>query len=372
MNSKRACSARFRKFISGNCGAIAGFFSILRVNALTLSLIFLSSHAHGETSSMACVGQRNDLITSPKIAQDAEKYIADNKNLFINAENREFEISKNDKIKGYLYGTMHTPNARTTFLTPLTYFHFIKSDALVVETNIASSSTAQITKFQEKILSLANIKEKHSLIAMLGPAYQRELISTTNQLSISLDKFDDMSFFEIENILSSAYCTDMPGRLNRGGHAIDIILSSWATYLKKDIIEIEPLEHSLDALIETNHSDHLSFIKFLLRRKSEMADIINFELTQYSLGRIDRAIFADTMYLATKDEQEDLSARQRHLITDRNPTFMPFIENSLSKADSTFVAVGAGHLIGDDGLVARLRRLGWTVRPCSDHSCANQ
>lgn len=49
------------------------------------------------------------------------------------------------------------------------------------------------------------------------------------------------------------------------------------------------------------------------------------------------------------------------LFTTRNNAWMVLIERELSGAGVDFVAVGAGHLVGDDGLVQQLRARGFTV-----------
>ncbi|HTN41019.1 MAG TPA: TraB/GumN family protein, partial [Asticcacaulis sp.] len=43
------------------------------------------------------------------------------------------------------------------------------------------------------------------------------------------------------------------------------------------------------------------------------------------------------------------------LIVQRNRAWLPAIEKALSEKGTTFVTVGATHLIGPDGLVAQLR-----------------
>jgi uncharacterized protein YbaP (TraB family) len=37
--------------------------------------------------------------------------------------------------------------------------------------------------------------------------------------------------------------------------------------------------------------------------------------------------------------------------------------NTIMKKESVFIAVGAGHLVGEMGLISLLRKEGYTVRP---------
>ncbi len=49
------------------------------------------------------------------------------------------------------------------------------------------------------------------------------------------------------------------------------------------------------------------------------------------------------------------------LLADRNDRWMTVLHQELQGAGVDFVAVGAGHMLGEDGLVAQLRALGYTV-----------
>ncbi|HEY5392984.1 MAG TPA: TraB/GumN family protein, partial [Hanamia sp.] len=50
------------------------------------------------------------------------------------------------------------------------------------------------------------------------------------------------------------------------------------------------------------------------------------------------------------------------LLKDRNKNWVEQL-NTIMKRESVFVAVGAGHLVGENGLVSLLRKEGYTVEP---------
>jgi uncharacterized protein len=54
-------------------------------------------------------------------------------------------------------------------------------------------------------------------------------------------------------------------------------------------------------------------------------------------------------------------AAYRRLVVDRNARWIPKLEERLRGRGRTVVVVGAGHLVGPDGLPARLRALGYSV-----------
>lgn len=67
--------------------------------------------------------------------------------------------------------------------------------------------------------------------------------------------------------------------------------------------------------------------------------------------------------LMNKDMQPDEVAM---LVDNRNKSWIPKLENMM-KAQPTFVAVGAAHLAGVNGVVALLRAKGYTVTPVALH-----
>jgi uncharacterized protein YbaP (TraB family) len=50
------------------------------------------------------------------------------------------------------------------------------------------------------------------------------------------------------------------------------------------------------------------------------------------------------------------------LLNDRNKNWVGQLKN-IMKTTHVFVAVGAGHLVGKQGLIALLRKEGYTVKP---------
>jgi uncharacterized protein len=51
----------------------------------------------------------------------------------------------------------------------------------------------------------------------------------------------------------------------------------------------------------------------------------------------------------------------KRMLVERNESWVPAVETCLTQKTSCFVVVGAAHLVGDDSLVAMLRKKGYTV-----------
>ena len=51
----------------------------------------------------------------------------------------------------------------------------------------------------------------------------------------------------------------------------------------------------------------------------------------------------------------------KKFLTDRNERWVPKIEEQLRSGKDVFVVVGAGHLVGTNGVVELLKKKGYTV-----------
>lgn len=70
----------------------------------------------------------------------------------------------------------------------------------------------------------------------------------------------------------------------------------------------------------------------------------------------------DGLYHLITDQQGVLEALEKQLLTDRNNKWTPKIEEYL-KTNNVFIAVGAGHLGGPEGVIRLLEKEGYTLTP---------
>ena len=70
----------------------------------------------------------------------------------------------------------------------------------------------------------------------------------------------------------------------------------------------------------------------------------------------------DSLFLVIQEEGGVLSKKQTQLLDDRNKNWIPKIKNNIS-TKNCFIAVGAGHLGGTNGLIRLLQKEGYTLTP---------
>lgn len=242
----------------------------------------------------------------------------------------------------YLFGTIHTDENRIITFLPIVKQSLDASDLLVVE--IASDDHA-------KNLFMSN----HSLTSDLNEA---EL----NQIK-KLSEFHVMYF---ENVIRMkpwllAIIFDSPKPSSEFNQ--DFLLMSMASDLDKDVTGIESSQEHFAIMDSLSLDDQLVMLRSVLKKteKERLADY-RLLMKEYLLADLDRIRKTDEE-LTGKLLPPDLWAKMKiQLMDERNKKMVTKIKE-LSKDKQLFIAVGASHLAGQDGLLNQLRQSGFKMSP---------
>jgi len=242
----------------------------------------------------------------------------------------------------YLFGTMHTDDNRIITFLPIVKQSLNASDLLVVE--IASDDHA-------KNLFMSN----HSLTSDLNEA---EL----NQIK-KLSEFHVMYF---ENVVRMkpwllAIIFDSPKPSNEFNQ--DFLLMSMASDLDKDVTGIESSQEHFAIMDSLSFDDQLVMLRSVLK-KTEKERLSDYKLLmkEYLLADLDRIRKTDEE-LTGKLLPPDLWAKMKIQLMDERNKKMVIKIKELSKDKQLFIAVGASHLAGQDGLLNQLRQSGFKISP---------
>ena len=171
-----------------------------------------------------------------------------------------------------------------------------------------------------------------------------------DSLAISLAIFQHMKPSFLEAML---YPKMMPCKTMSG---IEEELLKIATEQKKEIKGFETIQFQasvFDSIPYTNQAkDLLKTIDSIDTYKKYFDTMLNVYKTQ-QLSEI------ETMF--TKAEF-GMQKNQDILLDNRNKNWVEQL-NKILPAKNLFIAVGAGHLVGEKGLIALLRKAGYTLRP---------
>ncbi len=141
-----------------------------------------------------------------------------------------------------------------------------------------------------------------------------------------------------------------------GGQGVDLTLYHKALAAKKDVEGFETMDMQMSLLAHLDSSDGATFLKQTLKDEDdgpgEMATLAKAWL---------HGDEAELVRQAVTEMKADFPDMYTKAIVDRNLSWMSRIEGMARGQGTTMVVVGAGHMIGPDGVVAHLRADGFKV-----------
>jgi uncharacterized protein YbaP (TraB family) len=255
-----------------------------------------------------------------------------------------WEVTGTHGEHGYLFGTIHALPGGIRWHTPRLDAAFAASGTLAVEARDLDSPRAMNAIFER----LARSEGLPPLGARV-PAGDRALVERL----LGSQGLSDADFADVETWAAALTLANarQPGESANG---VDRALLKDA--VGKQVIEFEGVEPQLrifDALPQPEQADLLVAVA---REASTGPGTRRQEVRDWLTGKIDAlAHEADAGVLADPELRAVLLVARNRAWTER-------IDTALKRSDTLFVAVGAAHLPGPDGLAALLAARGYTVR----------
>ncbi len=256
----------------------------------------------------------------------------------------------------YLFGTIHVSDPRATVLPSAVEQAFQNSDA--VYTEIPMDLQTQFAAAQGMVLPAGN-----SLTSIL-PA---DLVVRTERYlgvlipGMSLDALGQLKVWAIAMTLPL-----LESQLkNIGAEALDMALYNRAAQAGKEVGGLETAEEQIAIMdnlsLEVQQKLLADTLDYLEKARGKGIDVVDEMVVEYLKGDLDSLGRLMTKYLDINDPfydnlMDSLLTARNHLMADRIDAMLN------SSADkSYFVAVGAGHFWGDEGVHHLLRGKGYNV-----------
>ena len=257
----------------------------------------------------------------------------------VNEQSLLWEISGNGLSKSsYLYGTIHMICGNDYFLSDKTKKAFDSTDNLVLEVNLADpkeiSSAQQFVYGKEPLSKTLSEQQLNDLDVLL----QKRTGMTVKQV----DKFSIMAVMSLISMKSFG-CADIK--------MYEMEFIEMAKSSSKSIAGFETLQSQMDFLSDA-YSD-AEVITMLQESNDDTTKKLVQNYIQENLPEIYKDITASKV----------MNEKTRKVLLDvRNENWIVKMPN-IMKDKSTFFAVGAAHLLGEQGVIQLLRKKGYTVKP---------
>jgi uncharacterized protein len=237
------------------------------------------------------------------------------------------------RAPSYLFGTVHLGFRADRDLPRWVWDKLGACDTFVMEANLSKVDLIEVTQ-------MASLPEGQSLADMLPADKWNRLVELTGLPESTLRS--RQPWFASQLVFQRLYPTPVP---------LDVALMQKASELDKEIAFLEHWEFQLRLLARTITADDLG--ELLVpggKGQRLMSDLI----AAYRAGDFEK--------LAAISEQERADDPDRHeaLLDARNRDWIPKLKPHLERGRA-FVAVGAAHFPGEEGLIELLRAEGYVL-----------
>jgi len=261
-----------------------------------------------------------------------------------------WKISGNGLTKpSYLFGTHHLVDKNQIKNVDKIIDLSKQSDAVVGEMEMSDQASSQMKIMQAGMLAGITMKE------LLSPEdYQLADTEFQQLMGAGMAQLGMMKPMLLETLYSSMTFMKAYG-MSKQPEAIDAILQKTAKENNKKVIGLETLDQQMDII----------FNKLPLKRQAEilMKDIKEKQKGIDLLIQITDAYKTGDMAKAEALDKTDDSMtadEKKPLIENRNNAWLAKLPE-LMRSQSCFIAVGFLHLVGNEGLVAQLKKAGYSV-----------
>ena len=250
----------------------------------------------------------------------------------------------------YLLGSVHVLSKDFYPLPARIENAFKESDALVVEANINDVDVGEtMSMLQGSFYPGDDTLEKHISKETYDRARNR-----LNELGAPMELF-------IKNKPWFLAITMTALELGRLGfdpaYGIDKHFLDEAAG-KKKILELESAQYQIGLLNNLSDDDQELFLVYTMNE----IDILKKEMKALTdAWKSGDARTMDSILSGQLEEEPGLSRIYEKLIYERNRKMTSKIEDYLKKGDKYFVVVGAAHLVGERGILERLKARGYSV-----------
>jgi len=335
---------------------------IAAINVLFL-LSFLAMLGLAETQARAetpaCTGQ--DMLSAlqkddPALYKKIEAQAAGT----LNGKGLLWKIEKAGETPSYLFGTMHMTDPRVTSLPDHARKAFDAAGTVVIETTDVLDEAKMMAGILQRP-ELMMFTDSTTLPSLLSPEDAATVNAALSARGIPPGSVSKMKPWMLSAMLSLPACE--MARKAAGAPVLDVKLAGDAKSAGKEVDGLESMTDQLEAMASLPMDFHIRGLVDTLKLGDRMDDVIETMIVLYK--REDTGMFWPLFRAVLPDSAGDASgyaAFEEAMITTRNRTMADHAEPILARGNA-FIAVGALHLPGPDGLIELLRRDGYTVSP---------
>jgi len=244
----------------------------------------------------------------------------------------------------WIYGTMHVQDERVFQLPEGWQEHMKATGRLILEVDLSQTPDPM------KMMSLLQAPPDSSLDKLIAPAdfaFLKEWFQ--DSLGMPLESLKQMKpFMLITLVQKSRMSSEMP-------LALDAWLSERAQNMNIPVSGLETIEEQMQVIDMMSLHDQAHMLIEMIRDDSKRIEQEDAMMDAYLQGHLDRLLTMASEWEIDPQFRQEIIHRRNRVMTDRLKEFLI--------SGPVFIAVGALHLPGNDGIIQLLKNEGYSVEP---------
>ncbi|MEH6725463.1 MAG: TraB/GumN family protein [Hyphomicrobiales bacterium] len=278
-----------------------------------------------------------------------------------NGEGLLWRVTTPDGAVSHLFGTIHLSELSVPEISPIVLDLVLQSKLVVTEIPDIANETivAEQSVLQMGSLFLGNGKTLKDF--MSPPAYAK-LLELMEQMKLPPFALIGFRPFVVTSLISIPSC-ELPGMLastSGMNNSVDVRIASAAEAAGIATTGLESFAEQMQAITSIPLADGVAMLEKLVLHDDQIEDFAATLVALYHAERMDLMLALEEIEMPFAPLAEMPDSFEKSMIVDRNQRMarrsLPFVTEG-----GAFIAVGALHLPGEEGLVALFRKYGFEV-----------
>jgi uncharacterized protein YbaP (TraB family) len=334
---------------------IAGIINLAAFLLFLLLFVFAAGQAKAQDAQ--CPGR--DLIAAMKVNNPGEySKLRAEADKVPNGNSILYRVEHAGVKPSYVMGTMHMSDPRVLDMPDAAKSAYDNASTVVIE------STDVLDKKKMAAFMLGHpeytmLPDGKTLKDVLSPADYKIVADGLKKRGVMIATVSHMRPWIISSMVALPACE--LARRGDGVQMLDIGLAIKAKSQGKNVEGLETLTDQIGAMASLPLELNLKGLVETLKLGDKLPDVMETMISLYTKG--DLGMLWPFLRLISPDtDDKGYSEFEKTMVTTRNHTMADHAAPFLEKGNA-FIAVGALHLPGEEGLIALLQKAGYTVTP---------
>lgn len=265
-----------------------------------------------------------------------------------------WEIEKDNEFIGYIFGTIHMNDKRVNEVRKNIIERFDEMTSFAME-SFPSDHYFNPYHGGQMIKGDMTLPKGQTLEMLVG----KDMYARVEEvlLDLGLDKETILHLKPWAAMRSFAVKAD-----NTEDLILDYELLDRAAAQRKDLYQVESIEEFLVTFYAMPQDVQIKLLEFTVNSYKEMRNTINMMLEAYLEEDLTKMYQISTNFIPNKPEYEKYRETYlKHVVKNRNVVMEHYMRKPM-REKKTFIAVGALHLYGDEGVLALMEKDGYKVK----------